>query len=102
MIVCDQLDWARERHAFHPIVDQAIRWIAASDFSQMETGKYDLLPDNQMFCLLQEMETEPASARRPNPIFAMSIFSTCWPTRNHRRDACPSAACDSGRPAGGK
>lgn len=82
MIVCDQLDWARERHAFHPIVDEAIRWIAASDFSQMETGKYDLLPDNQMFCLLQEMTTEPAG---PNPIFAMSIFSTCWP------DAKPSA-----------
>ncbi len=73
MIVCDQLDWARERHAFHPIVDQAIRWIAASDFSQMETGKYDLLPDNQMFCLLQEMlqemTTEPASARRAESHF---------------------------------
>ncbi|WP_413676590.1 YhcH/YjgK/YiaL family protein [Pantoea dispersa] len=69
MIVCDRLDWPRERHAFHPIVDLAIRWIADTDFSQLEAGKYDLLPNNQMFCLVQEMETEPASDRRAESHF---------------------------------
>lgn len=69
MIVCDSQDWARERHAFHPIVDQALRWIAETDFSQLATGKYDLLPDNQMFCLVQEMDTEPASDRRAESHF---------------------------------
>ncbi|WP_394549960.1 YhcH/YjgK/YiaL family protein [Pantoea sp. SGAir0180] len=69
MIVCDLHDWARERHAFHPIVDQAIRWITDNDLSQMATGKYAILPDDQMFCLLQEMETEPASVRRAESHF---------------------------------
>lgn len=69
MIVCDRHDWDRERHAFHPVVDQAISWIASTDFSQLETGKYEILPDNKMFCLVQEMMTEPASARKAESHF---------------------------------
>ncbi|KAA5942070.1 DUF386 domain-containing protein [Pantoea sp. Bo_2] len=69
MIVCDRHDWNRERHAFHPVIDQAISWIAGTDFSQLDTGKYEILPDNKMFCLVQEMMTEPASARRAESHF---------------------------------
>lgn len=64
MIVCDRTDWAREKSAFHPIIDQAISWIASTDFTQLQPAKYDILPDNKMFCLLQEMDTEPAALRR--------------------------------------
>jgi len=70
MIICDRRDWARERHAFHPVVDQAISWIAETDFSQLETGKYAILPDDKMFCLVQEMMTEPASARKAESHFS--------------------------------
>ncbi|WP_442798904.1 YhcH/YjgK/YiaL family protein [Pantoea vagans] len=70
MIVCDRHDWDRERHAFHPVIDQAISWIAGTDFSQLDTGKYEILPDNKMFCLVQEMMTEPASARRAESHFS--------------------------------
>ncbi len=44
MIVCDRHDWDRERHAFHPVVDQAISWIASTDFSQLETGNMRSCP----------------------------------------------------------
>lgn len=64
MIVCDRIDWAREKHAFHPIIDHAVNWIANTDFMQLKPAKYDLLPDNMMFCLVQEMGTEPAGQRR--------------------------------------
>ncbi|MCU5774795.1 YhcH/YjgK/YiaL family protein [Erwiniaceae bacterium BAC15a-03b] len=63
MIICDRDDWAREQHAFHPVINQAISWIAGTDLSALPTGKYDILPDNQMFCILQEMNTEPAADR---------------------------------------
>lgn len=70
MIVCDCHDWNRERHAFHPVIDQAIRWITDTDFSQLDTGKYAILPEDKMFCLVQEMMTEPASARRAESHFS--------------------------------
>lgn len=69
MIVCDRHDWARERYAFHPVIDQAIEWIATTDFAQLTLGKYDILPDGKMFCLLQEMETVA-----PNDMRAESHF----------------------------
>lgn len=70
MIVCNRQDWAREKHAFHPVIDQAISWIASTDFSALATGKYDILPDNKMFCLLQEMDTIPASEMRAESHFS--------------------------------
>lgn len=70
MIVCDRRDWDRERHAFHPVIDQAISWIAETDFTRLEPGKYAILPDEKMFCLVQEMMTEPASARRAESHFS--------------------------------
>ncbi|MFS2223910.1 YhcH/YjgK/YiaL family protein [Pantoea sp. B65] len=63
MIICDSKDWAREQYAFHPVINQAINWIAETDLSALATGRYEILPDNKMFCLLQEMNTEPAADR---------------------------------------
>ena len=69
MIFCDRNDWARERHTLHPVINQALEWIAATDFSALEPGKFDILPENKMFCLYQTMETESASARRAESHF---------------------------------
>jgi len=69
MIFCDRNDWARERHTLHPVINQALEWIAATDFAALEPGKFDILPDNKMFCLYQTMATEPASARRAESHF---------------------------------
>lgn len=55
--------------AFHPVIRQALTWIEAQDFSQMEPGKYDILPDNQMFCLLQQAVTAPQTEQRPESHF---------------------------------
>lgn len=64
MIICDSRNWESEKNAFHPVIDLAINWIQNADFSQMTPGKYDIQPGNKMFCLLQEMETQPAGQRR--------------------------------------
>lgn len=56
-------------HAFHPVIRQALTWIDAQDFSTMAPGKYDILPDNQMFCLLQQANTCPAEQQRPESHF---------------------------------
>ncbi|WP_192456518.1 YhcH/YjgK/YiaL family protein [Musicola keenii] len=62
MIICDQQDWSREKYALHPIIHQAIHYISTTDFTTMETGKYDIIP-GKMFCLLQEFTTEPVENR---------------------------------------
>jgi YhcH/YjgK/YiaL family protein len=69
MIVCDSKGWEKEKYAFHPIIDQAIRWIDSTDFTCLEPGKYDLIPNGKMFCLLQEMNTEPVIIRRAESHF---------------------------------
>lgn len=68
MIICDRRDWPREKHAFHPIIHQALDYISATDFSALAPGKYDIIP-GKMFCLLQEMNTEPAEKRRAESHF---------------------------------
>ncbi|MBP2171078.1 YhcH/YjgK/YiaL family protein [Erwinia toletana] len=70
MIICDRQDWAREKHALHPVISQAISWINNTDFTALTTGKYDILPDNKMFCLLQEMNTVPAAEMRAESHFS--------------------------------
>lgn len=55
--------------AFHPVIRQALTWIEAQDFSQMVPGKYDILPENQMFCLVQQAVTAPAERQRPESHF---------------------------------
>ncbi len=44
--------------------------MAKTDFSQLETGKYEMQADNKIFCLVQERMTEPASARRAKSHFS--------------------------------
>ena len=69
MIFCDRNDWARESHTLHPVINQAVEWIIKTDFSTLEPGKFEILPDNKMFCLYQTMETVPASEMRAESHF---------------------------------
>ncbi|SQI46193.1 uncharacterized protein, YhcH/YjgK/YiaL family [Serratia plymuthica] len=68
MMLCDLQDWAREKHAFHPIIHQAIAFIERTDFATLQPGKIDIIPD-KMFCLLQEISTVPAQQMRPESHF---------------------------------
>ena len=68
MMLCDLQDWAREKHAFHPIIHQAIAFIERTDFATLQPGKIDIIP-GKMFCLLQEMSTVPAQQMCPESHF---------------------------------
>ncbi|MGL6017818.1 MAG: YhcH/YjgK/YiaL family protein [Gibbsiella quercinecans] len=68
MMICDLQDWAQEKHAFHPIIHQAIAFIQRTDFSVLPLGKIDIIP-GKLFCLLQEMHTVPAEQMRAESHF---------------------------------
>lgn len=65
MIICDLNDWQRERDVYHPVINDALQWLAEQDLTTLAAGKHDMLPDNQMFCLIQQPETGPVVERRP-------------------------------------
>lgn len=68
MMICDLKDWAQEKHAFHPVIHQAIAFIQHTDFSGLQPGKIEIIP-GKMFCLLQEMVTVPAEQMRAESHF---------------------------------
>ncbi|MBT9182950.1 YhcH/YjgK/YiaL family protein [Pectobacterium punjabense] len=68
MIICDQRDWAQEKHALHPIIQKGIDYINQTDFARLTPGKYDIIP-GKMFCLLQETVTVPAAQMRAESHF---------------------------------
>lgn len=69
MIISDIQSWKKESEAYHPLISYAIQWLADRNLSCTEAGKYEILSDNRMFCMIQEQETEPVSDRKPESHF---------------------------------
>ncbi|HBC1013070.1 TPA: YhcH/YjgK/YiaL family protein [Escherichia coli] len=64
MIVTSLKTWSTQAAAYHPVIRQALTFLAEQDFLDFTPGKIDLIPD-QIFCLLQEMDTVLFSDARP-------------------------------------
>ncbi|HCB0228700.1 TPA: YhcH/YjgK/YiaL family protein [Klebsiella variicola subsp. variicola] len=64
MIVSSLHAWPAQQAAFHPVIRQALAFIASQDFQHFAAGKIDLIP-GKLFCLLQEMDSMPFAQARP-------------------------------------
>jgi len=64
MIVTSLKAWPEQASAYHPVIRQALAFLAKNDFQDFAPGKIDLIP-GQLFCLLQEMDSVPFAEARP-------------------------------------
>ncbi|EMO5813534.1 YhcH/YjgK/YiaL family protein [Raoultella planticola] len=64
MIVTSLKAWPEQASAYHPVIRQALAFLAKNDFQDFAPGKVDLNP-GQLFCLLQEMDSVPFAEARP-------------------------------------
>ncbi len=64
MIVTSLKAWPAQAAAFHPVIRQALDFLAQNDFHDFAPGKIDLIP-GKLFCLLQEMDSTPFEEARP-------------------------------------
>lgn len=64
MIVTSLKAWPAQSMAYHPVIRQALAFLAEQDFQDFAPGKIDLIPD-RLFCLLQEMDSVPFTEARP-------------------------------------
>ena len=64
MIVTSLKAWPAQSMAYHPVIRQALAFLAEQDFKDFTLGKIDLIPD-RLFCLLQEMDSMPFAEARP-------------------------------------
>ena len=64
MIVTSLKAWPEQASAYHPVIRQALAFLAQNDFQDFAPGKIELIP-NKLFCLLQEMESVPFEEARP-------------------------------------
>lgn len=64
MIVTSLQAWPAQESAYHPVIRQALAFLAQHDFQDFAPGKIDLIP-GKLFCLLQEMDSVPFAASRP-------------------------------------
>ncbi|MDP9565287.1 YhcH/YjgK/YiaL family protein [Kosakonia radicincitans] len=64
MIVTSMKAWPAQESAFHPVIRQALAFLAQNDFQDFVPGKIDLIP-GRLFCLLQEMDSVPFEEARP-------------------------------------
>ncbi|MBK0018891.1 YhcH/YjgK/YiaL family protein [Kosakonia sp. S42] len=58
MIITIMKAWPAQESAYHPVIRQALVFLAQNDFQDFVPGKIDLIPD-KLFCLLQEMDSVP-------------------------------------------
>lgn len=75
MIVTSLKAWPAQSMAYHPVIRQALAFLAEQDFQDFTLGKIDLIPD-RLFCLLQEMDSMPLPRLVRNRTVSLSIFST--------------------------
>lgn len=64
MILTSLKAWPAQASAYHPVIRQALTFLAQNDFKYFAPGKTDLIP-GRMFCLLQEMYSVPFEQARP-------------------------------------
>lgn len=64
MILTSLKAWSAQSQAYHPVIRQAVTFLAHNDFTDFAPGKIDLIP-GKMFCLLQEMHSVPFELARP-------------------------------------
>ena len=64
MIVTSLQAWPAQASAYHPIIRQAVNFLAEYDFTDFAVGKIELIP-GKLFCLLQEMVSVPFDDARP-------------------------------------
>ncbi|MFC0215097.1 YhcH/YjgK/YiaL family protein [Paenibacillus chartarius] len=64
MIFSDIRLFEEEKHTYPAAVRRGLEYIRSQDFSRMELGKYSIEGDD-MFALVQEMNTGPKSERKP-------------------------------------
>jgi YhcH/YjgK/YiaL family protein len=64
MIVTSLQAWPAQETAYHPVIRQALDFLAQHDFQDFAPGKIDIIP-GKLFCLLQEMDSVPLEVARP-------------------------------------
>lgn len=64
MIVTSLKAWPAQASAYHPVIHQALTFLAGRDFKDFAPGKIDIIP-GKLFCLLQEMDSVPFDEARP-------------------------------------
>ncbi|MGN2428572.1 YhcH/YjgK/YiaL family protein [Klebsiella electrica] len=64
MIVTSLKAWPEQAAAYHPVLRQALAFLAQNDFQDFAPGKIDLI-HGKLFCLLQEMDSVPFAEARP-------------------------------------
>lgn len=69
MIISDLQTYKEESQAFHPLISYAVRWLSENNLYETDAGRYDILKNGDMFCMIQEVITEPFNTRRPESHF---------------------------------
>lgn len=62
-MVIDHISRAAIYYQLHPGIEIALRYIQATDFTQLETGKYEL-EGEQLFAIVQEYDTKDPSTEK--------------------------------------
>jgi biofilm protein TabA len=63
MLLCSIADFARN-HSLHPAFPRAGEFLRRADLATLEPGRFDLLPGDDLFALLQENLTRPVAQCR--------------------------------------
>ncbi|MFE5323675.1 YhcH/YjgK/YiaL family protein [Paenibacillus sp. NPDC056579] len=58
MIVGHIRHWKQEKAMAHPVIRQALDYLERTNFTDMETGKYPIIPD-QMYAMVMQLTTKP-------------------------------------------
>lgn len=63
MILGDLKHWAREKQAFHPVIQRAVEYIRGTDLANNEPGTYEM-EGRDMFAIVQAGVTAPKAERK--------------------------------------